>query len=95
MISDKYHHRLYCFQESVLKGEKNASSEQYDQTSLWHSRLGHVNLKSMKILANGGYMPEKEVDELKFLYWGSSINRVFQSQKMLQKKIIDYVHSNI
>lgn len=57
MISDKYHHRLYCFQESVLKGEKNASSEQYDQTSLWHSRLGHVNLKSMKILANGGYMP--------------------------------------
>lgn len=76
----------------------NLYNKKSDRTSLWHSRLGHMNLKSMKILAKEGYVHEKEVDELKFCeecVLGKSHKQSFTVAKHVTKGFLDYVHSDM
>lgn len=98
VISGKYHQGLYYLQGTVMKGEANISKEEIDMTKLWHSRLGHMSLKSMNVLAREGYLPEKEVKTLKFCeecVLGKSHKQSFKPAKHVTKGILDYVHSDL
>lgn len=98
VISGKYNQGLYYLQGTVLKGEANISKEEVDMTKLWHSRLGHMSLKSMNVLAKEGYLPEKEVRTLKFCeecVLGKSHKQSFKPAKHVTKGILDYVHSDL
>lgn len=66
VISGKYYDGLYYLQGTVSKGEANVAGSKDKMTSLWHSRLGHMSSKNMKILTKEGYLPDNEVGELEF-----------------------------
>lgn len=98
VISGRYNQGLYYLQGTVLKGEANLSEEHVNKTKLWHSRLGHMSVKGMNVLVKEGYIPKKEVGDLKFCeecVLGKSHKQSYKPAKHVTKGILDYVHSDI
>lgn len=98
VISGKYANGLYYLQGSVTKGEANITEMSKSTTEIWHSRLGHMRSKNMKVLTKEGYLPKAEVGELEFCegcVLGKSHKQSFPTAKHTTKGILEYVHTDL
>ena len=69
-----------------------------DKTKLWHLRLGHMSLKSLKALSNQGYLGSMHVRSLDFCepcVLGKQNRLSFHKGTHLAKVCLDYVHVNL
>src|SRR5690606_742233 len=63
---------LYLLDGETLAGQVNNSVQKKtlslskDETSLWHKRLGHLNIKSLHILAKRGILDKRRIGVLDF-----------------------------
>ena len=88
----------------VLNGETivpeicNAELNKSDKTALWHSRLGHMSINNMKILAGKGLISSSEVKELKFCehcIMGKLKKLSFNLGRHDTKDILSYLHVDL
>lgn len=89
---------LYFLQATTLVGEVNSIDMMNDETSLWHSRLGHIGSKGLEVLVRTRHLDKVKVKELQFcedcVY--EKTHRVsFGSAKHVTKSKMDYVHLDL
>lgn len=65
VLKAKRERNLYFLQGKSHVGEVNMVTAK-DETSLWHSRLGHVSQKSIDVLVRKGHLDKTKVSTLQF-----------------------------
>lgn len=89
---------LYFLQATSLVGEVHATDGMNDETSLWHSRLGHIGSKGLEVLVRKGYLDKVKAKEMQFCedcVYGKTHRVSFGSGKHVTKSKMDYVHSDL
>ncbi|CAA7015031.1 unnamed protein product [Microthlaspi erraticum] len=86
--------------ETVLPETCNVEKKQVeiDKTVLWHSRLGHMSINSMRILTGKGLIDRKEVKELKFCehcVMGKSKKLSFNVGRHDTQDVLGYLHADL
>lgn len=86
--------------ETVLPETCNVEKKQVevDKTAIWHSRLGHMSINSMKILAGKGLIDRKEVKELRFCehcVMGKSKKLSFNVGRHDTEDVLGYLHADL
>ncbi|KAK4388364.1 Retrovirus-related Pol polyprotein from transposon TNT 1-94 [Sesamum angolense] len=78
-----------------------ASVTDYDKTSLWHKRLGHISLKGLELLQKEGVLIDK-IEKLKFCdecVMGKQHKVQFPASQIPNPSsssgILDYVHADV
>lgn len=66
VLTGTYTNGLYYLQGTVRKAEVNSATKSIDKTKQWHSRLAHMNIRSMQLLARKGYLGDKDIGTLSF-----------------------------
>lgn len=98
VLAGDYRNGLYYFDGTVTKNSVLMSKSEIDMTARWHSRLGHMSIKGMKVLVKEGYINEKEVTDLSFCescVLGKSHKQSFGKGKHTSKEVLKYVHSDL
>ena len=89
---------LYVLDGNTEVYENLNTERQMSKTALWHSRLGHMNLNSLKILAGKGLIDKKEILELEFCencVLGKSKKLSFNVGRHNTKEALGYVHADL
>lgn len=84
--------------ETVVPEICNAELNKSNKTTLWHSRLGHMSINNMNILAGKGLISSSEVKELKFCehcIMGKSKKLSFNLGRHDTKDILGYLHADL
>lgn len=98
VLTGKYANGLYYLQGIVKPAEANSSEAVIDHTKKWHSRLGHMNIRSMETLVKKGYLNKEEVGSLGFCEactMGKSHRQKFPRVKHTSKGVLEYIHSDL
>lgn len=98
VMTGRYANGLYYIQGTVRRAEANTTLETVDLTKLWHSRLAHMNIRSMETLARNGYLSKKEIGKLEFCEgcaMGKSHKQKFPKAKHYSKDVLEYIHSDL
>ena len=69
-----------------------------NQTHLWHLRLGHINLESIRRIVTGGLLSPLDVIALPFCepcIEGKMTMRPFKAKGYRVKEILDLVHTDL
>jgi len=92
---------LYILQGEAKKSEAmvaESGDSDMDLTQVWHSRLGHVELKGINELAKKGCFGKDKVSSLKFCedcVFGKTHKVSFGQAQHVTKEKLDYVHSDL
>lgn len=98
ILTGKYANGLYYLQGTVKATEVNLSETTVDHTKKWHSRLGHLNIRSMEALVKKGYLKKSEVGSLRFCEactMGKSHRQNFPKATHTSKGVLEYIHSDL
>lgn len=98
VLTGKYANGLYYLQGIVKPAEANSFEAVIDHTKKWHSRLGHMNIRSMETLVKKGYLNKEEVGSLGFCEactMGKSHRQKFPRAKHTSKGVLEYIHSDL
>ena len=87
---------LYLLEGETVMQETCIVEKTKDSTDLWHSRLGHLSLNSMKILSGKGLLDKKDVKELSFCeHCVKSKKLSFNVGKHDTEEVLGYVHADL
>jgi len=89
---------LYILEGLAENGESHSSAELKDETSLWHSRLGHMSQKGMEILVKKDCLQRETIKELKFCedcVYGKNHRVSFAPAQHVTKEKLAYIHSDL
>lgn len=89
---------LYYLEGNVRRAEANAAKPSMDYTRRWHTRLDHMNIRSMETLAKKGYVKREEISHLGFCEactMGKSHKQKFPKAKHTSQGILDYIHTDL
>lgn len=99
VLTGVYTNGLYYLQGKVRRaGEANVTEEAEDKTKKWHSRLAHMNTRSMQLLVRRGYLGDKEIGKLEFCEgcaMGKSHKQKFPKAKHYSKEVLEYIHTDL
>ena len=98
VLTGKYANGLYYLQGILKPAEANSSEASIDHSKKWHSRLGHMNIRSMETLVKKGYLNKEEVGSLGFCEactMGKSHRQKFPRAKHTSKGVLAYIHSDL
>lgn len=98
VLTGKYSNGLYYLQGTVRKAEANTAERRTDYTKQWHSRLAHMNTRSMQTLAKKGYLNSKEIGKLEFCEgcaMGKAHRQKFPKAKHFTKEVLEYIHTDL
>ena len=99
IMKGKRKNEVYVLDGEVVAGESSVSVKaNTDITRLWHLRLGHISLKSLKELEKQGVLGADKIEELDFCedcVLGKSTRASFKKSVHKTKSILDYVHSDL
>ncbi|CAA7038048.1 unnamed protein product [Microthlaspi erraticum] len=88
---------LYLLDGKTVAGDSNAAVSK-DDTALWHSRLGHMSMKNLKILVQKGFLDKKKISDLDFCescVMGKNKRLSFSIVKHNTEEVLKYVHSDL
>ena len=97
VLKAKRESNLYFLQGSSHIDEVNLVSVE-DETSLWHSRLGHVSQKGIDVLVRKGLIDKKKISTLQFCescIVGKAHRVSFGSGQHTSKACLEYVHADL
>ena len=89
---------LYVLDGNTELSENLNTENQMSKTALWHSRLGHMNLNSLKVLVGKGLIVKKEIQELEFCehcVLGKSKKLSFNVGRHNTKDVLGYIHADL
>lgn len=89
---------LYLLDGETEMSENCNVEAQFSKTALWHSRLGHMNLNSLKTLVGKCHIAKKEITDLSFCehcVLGKSKKLSFNVGKHTTKDVLGYVHADL
>lgn len=89
---------LYVLDGETIMSESFNAEDTKSSTELWHSRLGHMSLNNMKILAGKGLLQKNDVKELEFCehcVMGKSKKLSFNVSKHITEEALGYVHADL
>ncbi|KAL0756048.1 hypothetical protein Bca101_093716 [Brassica carinata] len=98
VLSGKYTNGLYYLQGNVRTAEANSAKGTVDLTKRWHTRLAHMNHRSMEALARKGLIRKEEIGKLEFCEacaMGKSHKQRFKRAKHTTKEVLEYVHTDL
>lgn len=98
VLTGNFNNGLYYLEGSVRRAEENAAKTSVDYTKRWHTRLAHMNVRSMETLAKKGYLKREEIGHLGFCEacaMGKSHKQSFPKAKHTTRGILDYIHSDL
>lgn len=98
VLAADYRDTLYFLDGNVIVAETNSAEGVLDQTSLWHSRLGHMSVKGLRLLVKNGFL--KGVDgedkqECEHCVLGKFHRLSFKKRKHNSEEPLAYVHSDL
>lgn len=97
-LSGKLVNGLYILDGETVMPEKCSVAETVKKTALWHSRLGHMSLNNLKVLAEKKLLNGKEIKELSFCehcVMGKSKKLSFNVGKHNAEDALSYVHADL
>ena len=97
-LSGKLTNGLYILNGETVMPENCSVAETKVKTSLWHSRLGHMSMNNLKVLAGKGLVNGKEIKELDFCehcIMGKSKKLSFNVGKHEAEDALNYVHADL
>ncbi|AAF19226.1 Highly similar to Ta1-3 polyprotein [Arabidopsis thaliana] len=89
---------LYVLDGSTVMSELCNAETDKVKTALWHSRLGHMSMNNLKVLAGKGLIDRKEINELEFCehcVMGKSKKVSFNVGKHTSEDALSYVHADL
>lgn len=89
---------LYILDGNTVATENCIGEGLSNKSDLWHSRLDHLGISNMKILADKGYLDRKEIKELEFCehcVMGKSKKVSFNVGKHNLEEALEYVHADL
>lgn len=98
VLMGKYAKGLYYLQGTVRSAEASLANETVDHTKRWHTRLAHMNIRSMEALARKGYLKREEIKKLEFCegcVMGKSHKQKFPRGRHTTKEILEYIHTDL
>ncbi|KAH9763592.1 Integrase catalytic domain-containing protein [Citrus sinensis] len=91
--------RVYVLNGEAIIGVSGVSiSSSCDNTLLWHLRLGHMSLRSLKELQKQGVLGSSQISELDFCedcVLGKATRNSFGKSVHSTKGILEYIHSDL
>ena len=98
VLTGKYNNGLYYLQGTIRRPEANSAKDCKDFTKRWHTRLAHMNIRSMRHLVSKGYLKKEEIGELGFCegcVMGKAHKQKFPKAKHTTEGVLDYIHSDL
>uniref|UniRef100_A0A1J3F7G4 Retrovirus-related Pol polyprotein from transposon TNT 1-94 n=1 Tax=Noccaea caerulescens TaxID=107243 RepID=A0A1J3F7G4_NOCCA len=89
---------LYILDGKTVLSESCNVEKKLDKTTLWHSRLGHMSINSLRVLSEKGLIDRKEVKDLEFCehcVMGKSKRLSFNVGKHGTVDALGYVHADL
>jgi len=89
---------LYVLEGDTVIEESCVAEKETGNTTLWHSRLGHLSLNNMKILSGKGLLDKKDVKELSFYehyIMGKSKKLSFNVGRYDTEDVLGYIHEDL
>lgn len=98
VLAADYIDTLYFLDGVPVKGESNAVVVELDNTSLWHSRLGHMSIRGLQCLSKSGLLKIdviKEKESCEHCILGKFHKLSFKKGKHNSEEPLAYVHSHL
>ncbi|CAA7045320.1 unnamed protein product [Microthlaspi erraticum] len=89
---------LYFLDGETVLSESCNVEKKFDKTALWHSRLGHMGINSLRILSGKGLIDRKEVKDLQFCehcVMGKAKKLSFNVGKHTTVDALGYIHADL
>ncbi|CAL9233575.1 unnamed protein product [Arabidopsis halleri] len=97
-LAGDYKDTLYILDGKPVVEQANTAVKDEDKTMLWHSRLGHLNAKSLQLLAKKELIKAEEFSELRdceHCVLGKFHKLSYKAGKHTSKEPLEYVHSDL
>lgn len=98
VLSAEYKDTLYFLDGVPVTGEVNSADGSLYDTSLWHSRLGHMSVKGMQCLVKNGFLKGVDIAEkesCEHCILGKFHKLSFKKGKHNSEVPLAYVHSDL
>ena len=98
VIAGDYKDTLYILDGEAELAQVNVAASSPEITGLWHSRLGHISEKNLKIMVQKKLLKEGDLSEMKnceYCILGKSHKTPYKTGKHTSKEILEYVHSDL
>lgn len=89
---------LYILDGNTVVTENCNVEKIENKTALWHSRMGHMGINNLKVLAEKGLIDKKEIKELVFCehcVMGKAKKVSFNVGKHNSAEALSYVHADL
>lgn len=88
---------LYILDGNTVISENCMAESSQSKMTLWHSRLGHMSINNLKVLADKGFLDRKDIKDLNFCEnyaTGKSKKLSFNIGKHYAEEALSYVHES-